>query len=258
MQNNTFSTLFVGQNFIKLKEVDSTNNFLKDLLSKSEPLADGTVIMADNQFAGRGQQAQVWLSEAGQNISLSLYLNTSFLPLNKQFYLNIAVSLAVGEAVSSFLTTNIKVKWPNDIYFGSKKLGGILIENTLKGAHLKSSVIGVGLNINQQRFTDNIADRAISLFNILGKETDLMLISNQFLIFMEKYYFMLKAGEYQLLQNNYLKQLYNFDISASYSFNGGVFEGVIKGVTDTGQLILETSNELKSFNFKEIELIHTK
>ena len=140
MQNNTFSTLFVGQNLIKLKEVDSTNNFLKDLVSKSEPLAEGTVIMADNQFAGRGQQESVWETQAGKNISTSIYLKPSFLPLSKQFYLNIAVSLAVSDALSCFVQEGIKVKWPNDMYYQNKKLGGILIENTLTGNSIKSSV----------------------------------------------------------------------------------------------------------------------
>lgn len=258
MQNNTFSTLFVGQNLIKLKEVDSTNNFLKDLVSKSEPLAEGTVIMADNQFAGRGQQESVWQTQAGKNISTSIYLKPSFLPLDKQFYLNIAVSLAVSDALSSFVTEGIKVKWPNDMYFQDKKLGGILIENTLTGSSIKSSVIGIGLNVNQSEFSENISQRATSVIQILQKDVPLMDIMAKIFIFMEKYYLILRAGKYSILQNDYLARLYNFNIPALYKQDGAFFEGTIKGVEDGGRLTVDTNEGLKSFNFKEIEFTHTK
>ena len=258
MQNNTFSTLFVGQNLIKLKEVDSTNNFLKDLLSKSEPLAEGTVIMADNQFSGRGQQQSVWQTEAGKNISMSIYLKPSFLPLQKQFYLNIAVSLAVTDALDTYITDGIKIKWPNDIYYLNRKMGGILIENTLTGIAFKSSVIGIGLNINQLNFPDHINNRATSLVQILQKETDLMDILEKISIFIEKYYLILKSGGYDILQKNYLKRLYNFNVKASYLERGKVFEGTITGVEDGGRLVMHTDHGSKAFNFKEIEFTHTK
>lgn len=258
MQNNTFSTLFVGQNLIKLKEVDSTNNFLKDLVSKSEPLAEGTVIMADNQFAGRGQQESVWQTQAGKNISTSIYLKPSFLPLNKQFYLNIAVSLAVSDALMCFIPEGIKVKWPNDMYYHNKKLGGILIENTLTGTSIKTSVIGIGLNVNQSAFSESISERATSVIQILQKDVPLMDIMEKISIFMEKYYLILRAGKYSILQNDYLARLYNYDVSALYKKDGEIFEGIIRGVEDSGRLTVETKDGLKSFNFKEIEFTHTK
>ncbi|SDG04545.1 BirA family transcriptional regulator, biotin operon repressor / biotin-[acetyl-CoA-carboxylase] ligase [Pedobacter terrae] len=258
MQNNTFSTLFVGQNLIKLKEVDSTNNFLKKLVSKSEPLAEGTVIMADHQFAGRGQQESVWQTQEGKNISTSIYLKPSFLPLSKQFYLNIAISLAVSEALSCFVPQGIMVKWPNDIYYQEKKLGGILIENTLTGSAFKSSVIGIGLNVNQSEFSESISGRATSVIQILQREVPLMDIMEKIFIFMEKYYLILRAGKYSILQNNYLVKLYNYQVSALYKHNGEIFEGTIKGVEDNGRLNVDTRNGLKVFNFKEIEFTHTK
>lgn len=257
MQNNTFSTLFVGQNFITLKEVDSTNNYLKTLMSKSEPLAEGTVIMADNQFAGRGQQDSIWHTEAGKNISASLLLKPSFLPLNKQFYLNMAISLAINDALAYFIPEDMKIKWPNDIYHSSKKLGGILIENTLTGSVIKSSVVGVGLNVNQKIFTDSIHQKATSMTQILHKEIDLQDVMAKICVYVEKYYLVLRSGKYTSLQIQYLERLYKFNIEAFYKFNGEVFEGIIKGVEDSGQLIVETNQGKKSFNFKEIEFTHT-
>jgi len=258
LQNNTFSTLFVGQNLIKLKEVDSTNNFLKELVSKSEPLAEGTVIMADNQFAGRGQQQSVWQTQAGKNISTSILLKPTFLPLDKQFYLNMAVSLAVNEALSHFIPEGLSIKWPNDVYYHDKKLGGILIENTLTGSTIKAAVIGIGLNVNQLEFAENISQRATSVIQILQTETFLMDIMEKIFIFMEKYYLILRAGKYSILQNDYLGKLYNFGISALYQNNGAIFEGKISGVEENGRLEVDTIEGLKSFNFKEIEFTHTK
>jgi BirA family biotin operon repressor/biotin-[acetyl-CoA-carboxylase] ligase len=258
LQNNTFSTLFVGQNLIKLKEVDSTNNFLKNLASNSEPLPEGTVIMADNQFAGRGQQNSVWQTEPGKNISTSIYLKPSFLALNKQFYLNIIVSLAVSDALREFVSADVNVKWPNDIYINGKKLGGILIENTLTGSVLKSSVVGIGLNINQQKFSEELLTKATSLFQILHKDVDLESVLNKIFVYMEKYYLNLKTGKYSFLLNAYLEKLLYYKQKSFYQQDGRVFEGVIEGVEESGHLSMKIDNEIKMFNFKEIEFIHTK
>ncbi|WP_316807446.1 biotin--[acetyl-CoA-carboxylase] ligase [Pedobacter agri] len=258
MQNNTFSTLFVGQNLIKLKEVDSTNNYLKELLSKSEPLPEGTAIMADNQFAGRGQQNSVWQTEEGKNISASIYLRPSFLALHKQFYLNIAVSLAVSDALSHFIPQGIKIKWPNDIYYLDKKLGGILIENTLTGSSFKSSVIGIGLNINQEHFSEEISFKSTSVFQILHSEVQLEVIMEKLFVFMEKYYLILKSGKFSILHDIYLQRLYRFGITGIYKQGGEVFEGIINGVEESGLLLMNVGGTQKSFNFKEIEFTHTK
>jgi len=258
LQNNTFSTLFVGQNLIKLQEVDSTNNFLKELLSKSEPLSEGTVIMAGNQFAGRGQQDNTWHTQPGKNISTSVYLKPSFLPLNKQFYLNIAISLSVCDAVSAFLGEGVKIKWPNDLYYLNKKIGGILIENVLTGSSIKSSVIGIGLNINQDFFSDELSFKATSMVQILQKEIQLEVIMEKLFVFMEKYYLILKSGKFSILLNNYLQRLYKFNIKSDFIQNGKAFTGIIKGVEETGRLIIEIDGIVASFNFKEIEFTHTK
>ncbi|MDN3586687.1 biotin--[acetyl-CoA-carboxylase] ligase [Pedobacter aquatilis] len=258
MQNNTFSTLFVGQNIIKLKEVDSTNNYLKNLASKSEPLTEGTVIMADHQFAGRGQQDTIWQTEPGKNISASILLKPAFLPISKQFYLNIAVSVAISEALSFFLPEKVNVKWPNDIYYEGKKLGGLLIENSLTGSVIKSSVIGFGLNINQEKFHPQLQQKATSVFQILHKNVDLQLVMEKIFVYMEKYYLNLKSEKYSFLQKTYLAQLLNFNTAAKYKQNGQVFEGIIKGVRENGILAMEINGEIHDFNFKEIEYIHTK
>ena len=172
LQNNIFSGLFVGQNLLTLKEVDSTNNFLKNLLSNSKPLPEGTVIMAESQFAGRGQQQNKWHSEPGKNLTFSLLLRPSFLSVNDQFDLVRAMSLGVFDALQPLLGDQLKIKWPNDIYYADKKLGGMLIENLLQGAQIKNAIIGIGLNINQEHFPGE-AGNAVSLKQILQKNYDL-------------------------------------------------------------------------------------
>ena len=255
MQNNTFSTLFVGQNLIKLLVVDSTNNFLKDLMSKSEPLPEGTVIMADHQFAGRGQQENVWIADPCKNLTLSIYLRPYFLPLNKQFLLNMAVSVAINRALTAFVPSGITVKWPNDIYYGDKKLGGVLIESAIAGGSIKNSIIGIGLNVNQVSFPVDLSKKATSIRQILQEDVNLDLILAQICSHVESSYLQLKAGRYRIIKEEYLKILYKINASAMYRQNGEVFEGMVKDISDSGLLMMEVQGKIAQFNFKEVEFL---
>ena len=256
MQNNTFSTLFVGQNLIKLSAVDSTNNFLKGLVSKSEPLPEGTVIMADDQFAGRGQQENIWHAEPGKNLTISILLKPSFLPLNKQFLLNMAVSIALNNALTKFASNDVFIKWPNDVYYKDKKLGGVLIENSIVGSAIKNSIIGIGLNVNQPCFSADLSNKAISLYQILQQDVNLQLLLAEICSQIESFYLQLKAGKHTFLRDTYVDKLYKINQPALYRQNGEVFEGVIIGVSDEGLLNVKRDDQLLQFNFKEIEFIN--
>jgi BirA family biotin operon repressor/biotin-[acetyl-CoA-carboxylase] ligase len=255
LQNNTFPTLFVGQNFIKLTSVDSTNNYLKNLASKSEPLAEGTVIMAEDQFQGRGQQNSKWLAEPGKNLTFSIFFKPFFLSIENQFLLNIAVSIGIISALEMAMPQLTCIKWPNDIYLNDKKMGGILIENTIAGQVIKSSIIGVGLNVNQKLFNEELADKATSIANVLQKDVDKEKLLADICNHIENNYLKLKAGEYAYLKGIYLEKLYRFNSFWKYKFNGEIFEGKIVDVDTTGQLVLKVDDTLKQFNFKEIEFI---
>lgn len=255
MQNNTFSTLFVGQNLIKLSAVDSTNNFLKNLVSNSEPVAEGTVIMAENQFAGRGQQQNTWHAEPGKNLTFSILLRPTFLPLAKQFLLNMAVSVAINKVLSSYAPSGMCIKWPNDVYYGAKKLGGILIENTLVGSAIKTAVIGIGINVNQQHFDPELQQKATSLTRILQEDVKLEGLLSEICREIESLYLQLRAERYTELRQTYVDRLYRFNQLARYRQNGEVFEGTIKGISDLGLLQLEKNGEIAEYNFKEIEFL---
>ena len=257
MQNNTFPTLFVGQNLIILPEVDSTNNYLKSLLSNSEPLPEGTVIMAGNQFAGRGQHQNVWISESGKNLTISTFLKPNFLVVDKQFELNTCLSLAIVNAVSNHLSIDCKIKWPNDIFYKNKKMGGMLIENVIAGSQFKFAIVGIGLNVNQTTFEGLLSDSATSLKNILKKKVVLIELLRAICIEIEKCYLTLKSGGGQLLREQYTQHLYRFDEIATYRQNGEEFVAILKGVTKSGQLILQKGGVDVYFNFKEVEFIIT-
>lgn len=254
MQNNTFSGLFIGRNLITLKEVDSTNTFLKDALSKSTPLLDGTVILAERQFAGRGQASNSWLSDAGKNLTFSILLNPGFLPIGKQFDLNIVVSLALNDVLNNYTSGSAFIKWPNDSYIGNKKIGGILIENIVHGNTIKHAIIGIGINVNQENFPPDLKN-VISLKQALHQDYNLMHLLGEICSAVEIRYLQLKAGNRDKLKDEYLSKLYLKENWALFKFDGQIQNGKILGITTIGQLLLETVEGLRYFNNKEIEFI---
>ena len=136
---------------IKLHTIHSTNDYLKSL-TNDKLLEDFTVVWADFQSEGKGQRGSSWLSKKGKNLTFSVFLDTSFLLIEQQFYLNIITSLAVYNLLKKKMIEHVKIKWPNDILSDNKKICGILIENSFKSQAINHSVIGVGLNVNQTDF----------------------------------------------------------------------------------------------------------
>jgi BirA family biotin operon repressor/biotin-[acetyl-CoA-carboxylase] ligase len=255
LQNNIFSGLFVGQNLLTLKEVDSTNNFLKNLLTNSKPVPEGTVIMAESQYAGRGQQNNQWHAEPGKNLTFSVLLKPSFLAVTGQFDLTRAMSLAVYDTLCPILGDQLKIKWPNDIYYGDKKLGGMLIENLLQGSLIKSAIVGIGININQENFPDD-AINATSVKQILQKDYDIRDILADICNNIEANYLALKAGKINFVRNTYLDRLYWFKENKRFRADGVEFEGTITGVEDNGLLIVSKDGEEATYNLKEIEFLN--
>jgi len=255
LQNNIFSGLFVGQNLITIKQVDSTNNFLKNSLSNSKPLPEGTVIMAESQTAGRGQQQNRWHSEDGKNLTFSLLLKPVFLPVTQQFDLTRAISLGIINALTPLLGDKLKIKWPNDIYYNDYKLGGILIENIIQGSQIKNSVIGIGLNINQDSFPLEVPN-AMSLKQILHRDYDLKFLLSEICKNIEAAYLNLKSGRFELVRKAYLDRLYWLNEDKMFKANGVTFAGSIKNVKPDGILVVHNGTEDAGFNLKEIEFLN--
>ena len=255
MQNNIFSGLFVGQNLVTLKQVDSTNTFLKNILSNSKPVPEGTVIMAEDQYAGRGQRENVWHAEPGKNLTFSILLRPFFIDAQGQYDVTRFACLGVFDALYPILGDQLKIKWPNDIYYADKKLGGMLIENILQGSQIKNSIIGIGLNINQENFDDSAAN-ATSVKQILQKDYDLKNILAEICNHVEAYYLHLKAGRFDFVRNMYRSHLYWLNETRRFRSNGEVFEGVIEHVTNAGLLLVDKEGIKETYNFKEIEFLN--
>ena len=228
------------------------------MLSKSEPLPEGTVIMADDQYAGRGQQGNKWISRAGCNLTFSIYLKPFFLPVDKQFMLNIAVSIGINNALRSYMPDGIKIKWPNDVYFDDKKIGGVLIENIISAGNIKSTIIGIGINVNQRNYDGLGLNQVSSLGEILQQDVDLNKLLAQICKCIEVEYLKLRSGDYDLQHDLYLKDLYKFGEKCTYRDGENTFEGKIINVTKTGLLMIDVEGERREYGFKEIEFLNKK
>lgn len=237
---------------IRLEETASTNSYLRGLVEK-EPLAEGSVVVADFQTAGRGQKGNSWESERGKNLMFSVILYPHFLPANRQFLISQITALSVKETLDEYID-GIAVKWPNDIYWHDRKICGMLIENDLSGKELRFSVLGIGININQREFRSN-APNPVSLAQITGLEYDRDEILNKFLKRLHERYRDLRRGCEDDIREDYRNALYRGDGFYRYRDSGGAFEARIKEVETTGHLLLELrSGELRRYAFKEVSM----
>ena len=237
----------IGRKIIQLDKVDSTNNYVANLL-KDGAIDHGTVILADEQTSGRGQRGSEWTSKAGENVILSLYLDTAILSVNDQFILTQFISISVSNTCKKY-NVNTEIKWPNDIYINNKKIAGILIENQIKGSNLNGSIIGIGLNANQMSFGQLNATS-------IKKETGQFVSTKEFVFSlineMNIYWDMIYSNEFSILNKLYLKNLWLLNKKAKYKDSEGEFEGIIKGTDEIGLLLLEKKGKIKKYNLKEI------
>ncbi|RMG78709.1 MAG: biotin--[acetyl-CoA-carboxylase] ligase [Bacteroidetes bacterium] len=248
----TLNTLFVGKVLKQFSALPSTNEYAIELLSKNKP-PEGTVILTPNQFAGRGQIGNGWESEPGKNITLSVLLYPAFLAVSRQFLLNQTVAVALKDCLAPLVPGVVSVKWPNDIYIGHKKVCGTLIQNTLSGAKITSSVVGIGINVNQTTFQTN-PPNPTSLALETGQTFDLETLQNRLFQCLEQRYLQLKTGQTERIERAYLDALYRRDEMALFRrLNEDTFFGKIRGVTPTGKLIIEDEfGHFEHFAVKEI------
>lgn len=234
---------------IKLKEVDSTNLYANKLPAETE---EGTVVLAEFQAKGRGQGSNFWESSEGKNLTFSIILKPSFIKVYEQFYLSKIISLAVSDFISLY-TQNVSVKWPNDIYIGDKKVAGILIENAIERDFIKTSIIGLGININQEAFMSE-APNPVSIKQQTGDDYDLSEMLDVFLNIFDYRYEMLKEQDFTTIDENYTDILYRKGISAVFYAEGERFTGIINGVEETGELLItDNSGKTRKFLHKEVE-----
>ncbi|RIJ36898.1 biotin--[acetyl-CoA-carboxylase] ligase [Pontibacter oryzae] len=245
------NTLFVGQQLVFIPACASTNSEAQQLLLKNEA-TEGCVVLTHNQTQGRGQRGNSWEAEPGQNITLSVILSPTFVPVRQQFYLNMAVSLAALDLLREHGLQQAQVKWPNDLFFEDKKLGGILIENTINSHSLQHSIVGIGLNINQQQFGYTTAT---SLAKVCGSTVNLEKTTLRLLEHLEKRYLQLRGGHTARLKYEYLQGLYRYQEVHAFRIGEEEVQGQILGVDEAGRLAVEVNGELRYFSFQEISHI---
>jgi BirA family transcriptional regulator, biotin operon repressor / biotin---[acetyl-CoA-carboxylase] ligase len=243
---------FVGRRIIRLAECRSTNEEAAALIARGDA-ADGLVVMAGRQTAGKGQRGNEWESEADKNLILSVVFKAGFLDPADNFCLTVFSSLALCDLLEPLLPApGGRIKWPNDIMAGGGKLAGILIENTIRGSRMEWTVIGIGLNVNQRRFT---ASGAVSLASISGRDYELESLAPDLFQHLGRRIGDLRRGAAAGLFDEYHRKLFWKGERHFFEAGGEVLEGQIEGVTPAGRLRLVTNGRLLSFDLKEIRFL---
>ena len=219
----------------------STNAEVHAALVKNAAIPEGMTILADHQTAGRGQRGNSWQAPAGQNLTLSVLLRPTFLAVADQFALSIAVALAGLDTLRALLPATAgataRIKWPNDLYLADRKVGGILIENGLRGAQLSTSIVGIGLNVNQTVF-DPALPNPTSLAVAAECAIERATAAAALLQHLEARYLALRGGAAERQRAEYLANLYRFGTPARFAFADGrpAATGTITGLDARGAL----------------------
>ncbi len=235
-----------------LNNVDSTNNYAmqKVYAGLAKP---GEAYFAHFQSAGKGQRGKHWMGEEGKNIALSIVIKPSPLNITEQFYLSAAVALGCFDFFCKYAGDETSIKWPNDIYWRDRKAGGILIENVIKGKKWKWAVVGIGINVNQTIFGNELIN-PVSLLQITGKEYDpVELAAELHSSVLKRIESLFSAGKMQLIEE-YNRHLYKLNGIVKLKKGNMVFETIVKGVDENG--CLETADTIgNKYDFGDVDWI---
>ena len=245
------NTLIIGHKIIRLDNVNSTNSFLSENLNDSS-FFEGVVVVANAQTQGRGQGENLWHSNSGDNLLFSVLLQPKC-DLIYQFYLNQFIAVSICQTLKQF-GLDCQIKWPNDILVNKKKIAGILIENKIQGRMLHSSIVGVGLNVNQSDFPDQLINPT-SMKLLLKDSIDINQVLETLIFQLEKHYFQFKRNELNIINENYQSLLFKRNEKAYFIIKGKRVETIIREVNKQGEIVLEIDNELKSFSNSQIKMI---
>ena len=240
---------------IKLNAIDSTNSFLKELVLNSA-VENFTVVVTDRQLKGRGQQGNSWVSESFKSLIFSVFVTFDNFDVLDNKYLNFAVSLAIFDALQEESIPWLSIKWPNDILSGNKKICGVLIENSLKGSKISSSVIGIGLNVNQTSFPDSLK-KVSSLKLLSNKNFPLDRLLDSIVSKLKSKIEVLNAKDFKTLETKYLQVLYKKNIPTMFKNSKDVlFMGMINGISKEGKLQIVLEDEsVQEFGIKEVSFL---
>ena len=239
---------------IKLDAIDSTNDFLKGLASKQN-LENFTVVTAESQSKGKGQMGAVWSSEKSKNLVMSVLIKNVLCDIDTIFNLNMAVSLAVVTVLQKYDIPKLSIKWPNDIMSDVKKIGGILIENSIKSDGSIFSIVGLGINVHQTNF-ENLP-KASSLACVSNASFDIATLLKEIVTEMKA---MTNNWPYNNAHHTkiYTEYLFKKEVPTAFSVpHGHVFMGLIQGISTKGKLrILLENDVVQEFDIKEVQMLY--
>lgn len=231
----------------------STSTYLKELL-KQRTLNECSVVITNNQTAGRGQPGNKWESAPNKNLTFSMVLYPKMVPASHQFIISQAVAVAIAKVLEKVVPP-VSIKWPNDIYYGNKKLGGILIENSLSGSIINQSIIGIGININQKVFSDDLPNPT-SVKLISRKEHELSPLFRKIMNSLIEHYDLILADNSEKISRAYFTRLFRKSGQHKYKDARGEFYAEIMNIDQSGYLYLKRENgEISKYAFKEVEFI---
>ena len=237
---------------IHLEQTDSTNRWLREHMGEAD--ADITVVTADYQTAGRGQGSNTWESEQGKNLLFSMLVRPNYVPVQRQYLLSMTHALALYDTLSSY-TDGISIKWPNDIYWHDRKICGTLIELGINSDGINSCIFGTGIDVNQRLFRSD-APNPVSLWQILGRETDLKEVLDKVISCMQTRMALLINGRFEEISSNYHEHLYRREGLHSYRDDDGEFQARLIRVADDGRLWLcDSQGKERSYMFKEVAFV---
>ena len=241
--------------YLKLDATDSTNSFLRNLVREGNA-ANWTVVSTERQIQGRGQRGANWFSDENKNLTFSILIKDYRIKARDQFLLNCAVSNAVCKTLKDHGTPRLKVKWPNDIMSGASKIAGILIENSIMNDRVSHSIVGIGLNVNQEEFPESLP-AAVSLLQLTGRTFDLDSLLRELTVSIEQEFKLFKEGKPEVLRENYQNMLFKKNTPHMFRVpEGDPFVGKILGVSDEGLLMVEKEDKrIGQYAFKEIEYL---
>ncbi len=242
-------TQLTGSYTIFLEETSSTNEALK-IEELNKKLPEGSVLYTNFQTKGKGQQEAKWESESHKNILMSVLYYPVFLKPDEQMWLNMAISLACRKFLSEYLSPNqVFIKWPNDLVSSGKKIGGILIENSLQGPKIRSSIVGIGININQLNFEN---EKASSVFCLMNNELKLSDLRQKLFFYLDEYYSLLKLKQFTSIKTQYENHLLFKGMETNFLIDGVEVKAQVLGIGANGKLHLLIDDEIRSFANKEI------
>lgn len=245
--------MIIGSKILTFDTLTSTNSTAINLISSEKP-GEGTIVCAAFQNAGRGQPGNSWESEAGKNLLFSIILYPAIIKPENQFLVSMTVSLGMFDYLNNIFP-GVSIKWPNDIYVEDDKIAGILLESSTMEDRVMYMVAGIGLNVNQVKFTGN-APNPVSMKMLTGEEYPTETVLAGLAACLDKRYKQLREGKFNEIKQEYTSKLFRSGKWISFRDAGGAFTGRILSVDMSGGMTVEKKNGKKiKYYFKEVEFI---